>query len=52
MNMDRYLDRLLGGSQGKLICHVCSRLMPVLIKVGKLYVCDLCAKTFEEDDGT
>jgi hypothetical protein len=52
MDMDRYLERALDGSQGKLICHVCGRLMPVLIKVGKLFACDLCAKSFEEDDET
>jgi hypothetical protein len=50
--MDRYLERTLSGEQGKLICHGCGRLMPVLIKLEKMFVCDLCEKKLEEDDGT
>ena len=52
MNMDRYLERTLDGSQGKLICHGCGKLMPVLIKIGEMFVCDLCEEKLEEDDGT
>ena len=49
MNMDRYLDKTLGGQQGKLICQLCNRLVPVLVKKEDLYVCDLCEKRMEEE---
>lgn len=52
MTMDRYLERALTGNQGKLICHCCGKLAPVLVAVGKLFACDRCAKSLEEDDGT
>ena len=49
MNMDRYLTKTLGGETGKLICQICSRLMPMLVKKEGLYVCDLCEKRMEEE---
>ena len=52
MSMDRYLERTLTGDQGKLICHTCNRLAPVLVAVGKIFACERCARSFEEDDGT
>jgi len=52
MDMDRYLERTLTGDQGKLICHACNRLASVLVAVEKTFVCERCARSFEEDDGT
>ena len=50
MNMDRYLEKTLGGYKGKLSCQVCGRLMSILTEKEGMYVCDLCEKRMEEGD--